>query len=304
MDFYEPGEERTVRDPVTGMFPPLNRPVRHYSIDGLPYSLLTPERLVKDKGLLVPRRDDVLVTSYPRSGTGFTLSLCMEIHKIHLPDLPVDHPFFAEIPKRRTPWVHNKIGEKEVNLGTMASPRVMKTHNHYQHLNVEPGSLRIIHVMRNPKDVACSQHFHMLNSRPGLLEYEGTFNDTVKYFLDGGFATGCYWRFNKEYMVNKDGHNILRLCYEDLTTKRGDSVRKINAFLGYGEMSDEQVMSVIKATSLDYTNLKENQVGKPGKALAMMTLEQRGIFDDRSTKEFVDMDIPQAFLSENGYLGL
>ena len=301
--FHSPGEEIPVRDETTGLFPPLNLPVRHYEIDGRPYVLLTPERLVMKKDLLVPREDDVLVATYPRNGTGFTLNLCMEIHKIHNPDLPADHPFFTPLLRNRTPWVHNKFTEEEVDISGMASPRVLKTHNYYPHLNIEPGSLRIIHVMRNPKDVVCSHFYHMTSTHKRLFEYEGNFQETVEYFLDGGFETGCYWQFNREFMENKDGHNILRLYYEELTSKREDGVRKINAFLGYEKLSDEQVEAVVKATTLDYENLRKNQVGKPGKAMTMMNKEQRERFDERCRKEFGGFEgIPESFFSEDGYV--
>eukprot|EP00116_Pleurobrachia_bachei_P009075 sb/3469337/ len=209
--FYSPDDDIPTRDTETGLFPPLNLPVRHYNIDGRPYVLLTPEERVKNPDLVKPRDSDVMVATYPRNGTGLTLNLVVEIHKAHNADLPSDHPFFNERTKDQTPWIHNKF-HSEADLENMPSPRAFKTHNYYEHLGtVQPGEMKIIHVFRNPKDVVCSHYYHMTTLPPGLFDYKGSFEEAVEFFLDGGFETGCYWRFNREYLENRDGHNILHL---------------------------------------------------------------------------------------------
>eukprot|EP00116_Pleurobrachia_bachei_P010944 sb/3471206/ len=132
----------------------------------------------------------------------------------------------------------------QVDLDHMPSPRAFKTHNYYEHL-IPPGEMKIIHVIRHPKDVVCSQYHHMIKQPPGLIDYEGTFEEAVEFFLNGGFETGCYWRFNREYLENRDGHNILHLRYEELTMKKREGVRKINSFLGYPDLDGAQMERVI-----------------------------------------------------------
>eukprot|EP00116_Pleurobrachia_bachei_P006725 sb/3466987/ len=292
------------RDPSTGLFPPLNLPVHHYNIDGRPYVLMTPERLVKNRELFTPRADDVIVATYPRNGTALTLSLCMHIHMVQNPDLPPDHPFYMDGGRGQTPWVHNKLHDTD-KIENMPGPRVFKTHNYYMHLNVDPGSCKIIHVYRNPKDVICSQFHHMNPPVPYLakmFEFEGSFSDCCDYFLDGGLENGCYWQFNREFLDNKDGHTMLHLNYEELTLNKREGIRRINNFLGYPEMSEEQVDQVVKATTL--VKLRENQVGKPGRAREMLTVEQRERFDDKCRREFEGYKgIPESYFSESAYMG-
>ena len=300
------------RDPSTGLFPPLNLPVHHYSIDGRPYVLMTPERLVKNKDLFTPRPDDVMVATYPRNGTTLTLSLCMHIHLAQNPDLLIripDHPFKTGLDKKidqsQTPWVHNKFVYGKERIENMPGPRVFKTHNCYMHLNVAPGTLKFIHVYRNPKDVVCSQFHHMAPAASYLAkmcEFEGSFSDCCDYFLDRGLGNGCYWEFNREFLENKDGHTMLHLNYEELTLNKREGIRKINNFLGYPEMSEEQVDQVVKGTTL--VNLKENQVGKPGRGRDMLTVEQRRRFDEKCRKELKGFQgIPESYFSESAYMG-
>jgi len=153
---------------LDGLFEPLMLPIRHLSVDNLCYPCLCREHLVKNQTLFTPRSDDVIVMTYPRSGTTWTLEITRQIHLAHSPDLAAGHPLMSPDHKISAPWINNHNNMAARNLDSDPSPRVMKSHNHYRHINLLPSDsdTKIIHVMRDPKDVLCSMYHHVLQAGP------------------------------------------------------------------------------------------------------------------------------------------
>lgn len=69
-------------------------------------------------------------------------------------------------------------------LGQMESPRTYHTHLNYPLIPREAreGHLKVIHVVRNPKDVARSFYDHVVNVQKNAT-YVGSFNGYLRYFL-------------------------------------------------------------------------------------------------------------------------
>eukprot|EP00116_Pleurobrachia_bachei_P006724 sb/3466986/ len=282
------------RDPTTNLFPPLNLPVRHHFIDGLAYPISCPPDRVTSSDLFDPRDGDVVVSGYPRSGTSLALALCREIHLLQNPKLPRDHPFFLDLmPRDQMPWIHSTFSTS--NLDKIPSPRVFKTRNHYQHLNLNREKVKVIHVIRNPKDTVCAQFSHMAgsNSKSG---FRGTFEDAITWFLSRGFDNGCYWTFNRGYLENRSQFNMLVVSYEEMVLRKSDAITRINRFLGYDELDKEEVRFVDRVT--------EHALPKPGRARELLSFSKRCVFDERCRKEFdgVSEDIPESYFDEEIYL--
>ena len=246
------GPRRATARTTDGLFEPLLLPIRHLSVDSLCYPELCRERLIKNRSLFIPRGDDVIVMTYPRSGTTWTLEITRQIHLSHQPDIPAEHPLTSPNHKISAPWINNHNNMVGRNLDSDPSPRVMKSHNHYRHINLLPSDSRtkIIHVMRDPRDVLCSMYHHVLQVG-ALFDFQGTFTEFVQHFLAGRVESGSYWEFNLEFLLNPNKHNILYLTYEELTTEKTRSIRKINRFLGYQNLSEEQVDQIDQRTKFE-----------------------------------------------------
>jgi len=278
---------RPSREPVpletsrksNGLYPPLDLPVRHSTYDGISYPAIMTENLIKNRKLFTPRADDVLVVTYPRSGTSWVLEIIRQIHLVQNPGFLDDHPLRNEEEVVSVPWINRRncifgIDEK-------ASPRVMKSHNHYIHLNIprDDKTTRIVHVMRNPKDVVCSLYHHCLKYAT-LNDFQGSFDEFVDFFCEGRVAPDNYWNFNLGYLENRDGHNILTLTYEELSKDNENCIRRINTFLGYPEISTEMIEDVKKMTGFDVMLNERKQVsgthveGKVGRYEKMLSESQ------------------------------
>ena len=74
---------------------------------------------------------------YPTlSGTTWTLEIVRNIHLIQNPTLPEDHPLRTTDHKTSAKWINVGKENPSDELEKKESPRVLKTHNYYQHLMV------------------------------------------------------------------------------------------------------------------------------------------------------------------------
>ena len=146
--------------------------------------------------------------------------------------------------KISAPWINSWVHMTDRNLDSDPSPRLMKSHNQYCHLNLLPTDrqTKVIHVMRDPKDVLCSMYRHTQQSRTESV-YEGTFQELYHYFLTGK-KKGNYWDYNLQYLRNVNQHNILYLKYEDLIRDKLGGITQINSFLEYPTLTEQQVVEI------------------------------------------------------------
>ena len=228
-----PESRDTKTTPNVGLFPPLMLPRRHIAVDSYSYPPVCTEELVKNKSLFTPRSDDVIVTTHPRSGTTWTLEIVRQIHLAHHPGLPAEHPLKTCDHKISAPWINSWVHMTDRNLDSDPSPRLMKSHNQYCHLNLLPTDrqTKVIHVMRDPKDVLCSMYRHTQQSRTESV-YAGTFQELYHFFMTGK-KKGNYWDYNLQYLRNVNQHKILYLKYEDLIRDKLGGITQINSFLEY-----------------------------------------------------------------------
>lgn len=104
-------------------------------------------------------------------------------------------------------------GCSEKRASELQSPRIFKSHLLSRFLPDDfEKKAKAIYVMRNPKDLVVSQ-FSFFHS--GLIseEFNGTFEEYVDLFLNGGQIYGPWWDHVNDYM-SREGFYII--TYEDL----------------------------------------------------------------------------------------
>ncbi|KAG4072851.1 hypothetical protein HA402_002594 [Bradysia odoriphaga] len=144
-----------------------------------------------------------------------------------------------------------KMGWNEI-FKQLATPRVIKAHYPVYFLPKQIWSkgARVIYVVRNPKDMACSL-YHMLRN---FFHADVTKDDIVNAIIND---VGCgaphidhildFWRI-------RHLPNVLFVAYEDLVNDSFQIIRKISGFLNC-DYSDDQLKELTEFISFD--NMKK-----------------------------------------------
>ncbi len=192
---------------------------------------------------------DVLVSGFPKSGTNW-----MQVMVANL----WDH--WTTVAASESRQVPNISGARRENYSgydaciAVDSPRLMKTHLPRQLMPTRwPEHGKVIHLVRNPKDVCVSLYFElkkMANKVPDSPDVErGTISDFVKRFAAGEVPYGPYvdnivsWR-------TFEHPNLLKVTYEETKTNVRLVLDRIVDFVGI-PVDDDRLEKVIAETDFD-----------------------------------------------------
>jgi hypothetical protein len=185
-------------------------------------------------GFLHDRRaDDIWIASYPKSGTTVTQMLVYQLCSgadtqfRHIEDV--------------SPWFEIFAAINPEQLGSLASPRVLKTHMKPRFI---PRNGRVIYVYRDPKDVAISFY----NQLAGIYNYEGDLDAFVNRFLAGKVPYGSWFRHLSMWASRSETQAVLFLNYDDLCNDLESCARKIVAFCDLN-ISEELLQTSVENAS-------------------------------------------------------
>lgn len=201
--------------------------------------------------------DDVVVATYPRSGTTLTQEIVWQIvnHEIVKKDekyggLMERFPFL-EFDARA--WIDEFPSQALIpieHLNEQTSKRLIKTHLPYSYIrdNIEKVNPKMIFVMRNPKDnvVSCYNFYKGLKQLKEGLSME----EFLKTYLSGKMINGDHSQFNVQYWSLLDRKNVLMVRYEDIIHQPFQEVNKMALFLGYS-LSAEKISTIVHNTTFD-----------------------------------------------------
>ncbi|CAI0378321.1 unnamed protein product [Linum tenue] len=200
-----------------------------------------------------PRRDDILLISFPKTGTTWLIALCHNI--LSLDD---DEKEEVDVLAKMNP--HELVPPLDVNF---LSDQV-------QDLLLNPGrsnsGCKIVHVARNPKDTLVSM-WHFYNK---ILKLSGPFpvERAAESFCSGVLPCGSFYEHVVGYWEesNKRPEEVLFLKYEELSRDPEEQVRKLASFMrrpfSSMEDGDAEVEKVLRRSS--FNRLKELEVNKNG----------------------------------------
>ncbi|KAI5627344.1 sulfotransferase family 2, cytosolic sulfotransferase 2 [Silurus asotus] len=197
------------------------------------------------------RPDDVLIVTFPKSGTTWMQEIVPLIHSEG--DLTPVHT----IPNwDRAPWLEDQRAI-QLNLEQKPSPRIFTTHFHHSMMNesyfkVKP---KVIYVIRNPKDVFTSS-FYFYGMAPFLVN-PGTADEFLEKFLNSKIIFGSWFEHVKGWLSAKDQDHIFYISYEELIQDLKGSVTKIAQFLEK-PLSPEVIDKI--AENCLFKNMKQNKM--------------------------------------------
>ncbi|CAH1776493.1 unnamed protein product [Owenia fusiformis] len=219
------------------------------------------------------REDDVVLSSYPRSGTHWSIAMVNlvmtngdidAVKDVHIHDRSIWMEFSKPAIKGKVDalageWGPNPMEEAEKE----PSPRLFSTHLGYDMLpeDVRKAKCKVIIVLRNPKSVLAS--FHKLNQSSAndmfyekkpdaelLLKYQLT--DDIANFPFGPWIDAVEkWWVNRESLGNK----ILFIRFEDMKQDMPKVIKDVAEFLGK-DIPDETIGQM--AEHLKFSNMSQN----------------------------------------------
>uniref|UniRef100_A0A668A6N6 Sulfotransferase n=1 Tax=Myripristis murdjan TaxID=586833 RepID=A0A668A6N6_9TELE len=216
----------------------------------LPTALHSPESLKYYEEFSF-RPDDIIVVTYPKSGTTWSQEI-----------LPLilsggDAAAIETLPNwDRVPWLE-ELRACVLDLEQRPSRRVFATHFHY---NMMPPSFfktkpQVIYIMRNPKDVFTSS-FHYYGMASYLVN-PGTQKEFLHKFLDGKIMFGSWFDHIKGWLNAEDQERILYIAYEEMIMDLQDSVARLAQFLER-PLSSEVIEKIAERCA--FKNMKQNKM--------------------------------------------
>ncbi|XP_003418887.1 sulfotransferase 1A1-like [Loxodonta africana] len=197
--------------------------------------------------------DDVLVSTYPKSGTTWVSEILDLIY--HGGDLEkcCQDPIFFRVPflEFKAPGVPSGVE----SLKDAPAPRIIKTHLPLALLPqcLLDQKIKVIYVARNPKDVAVSYyHFYLMAK---VHPDPGTWDNFLEMFMDGEVSYGSWYQHVQEWWELSHTHPVLYLFYEDIKEDPKREIQKILEFLGRS-LPEETVDHIVQRTS--FKEMKKN----------------------------------------------
>ena len=217
---------------------------------------------------------DVIVASFPKSGTTWLKALTFSILNRHRFSSSHNHPLLTSNPHELVPFLDfifhgDNIHDKLAHLSNMTEPRVFGTHVPFPSLpkSIKESNCKIVYICRNPFDTFVSHWVFANNVNPHLL-HSLTMEEAFENYCKGINDFGPTWEhmlgYWKESIANPN--KVLFLKYEELKENVNFYVKRVAEFLDCPFTEEEEskgvIESIINLCSFEkMKNLEVNQAG-------------------------------------------
>uniref|UniRef100_A0A8B9EP39 Sulfotransferase n=1 Tax=Anser cygnoides TaxID=8845 RepID=A0A8B9EP39_ANSCY len=230
---------------------------------GIPFTTRSSLELLKSLDTFDAREDDVLLGSYPKSGTHWLAGVITKLY-----NTPIT---------LTSPIEYGDVSRLE-ELNKLSSKRIIPTHLDYNMLpsNFKNKNCKMIYISRNPKDTAVSM-YHYYRENPHLPTVD-TWTAFFDLFLEGDVVCGSWFDHFLSWEEHKNDKNILFLFYEDMKKDLPKIVKEISVFLDI-DISDDNIQDICKKSSFsEMKNDTEKENSDPSHTVCALTSNRKLIF--------------------------
>lgn len=220
------GNSERGRDPAAG---PANYEVDPVVVDGVTFLPFTDVRMAREALSYEPRPGDVILATFPKSGTTWCQYLIWGIHNLKAVEEGRIPPV-QDLLTKHFPYI-DLLGTSST-VADRPPPRFIKTHLPAEVLH-RPSGAKYVACLRNPFDVAVS-FFHMRYGRRHLthLPPDYGFDHFLDELLSAGMVGGNPFQHARAwYDRSKDHDDVLVVYYEVLKKEPRKVVLELAKFL-------------------------------------------------------------------------
>ena len=215
-------------------------------------SMPDPEKRLNDLKNL-PLKNSVLVATYPKSGTHWVANIVLRLKRQDKDD---------DVSK----WGFFELSPVEY-LQAKSSGGVFTTHLHPKRMpeSCRSSNVKVVFIVRNPKDVAVSFYHHFRKMKMMLNKQD--WDEFLVDFMDGKVPWGPMGKYLKEWEREINENKQLDTAvfyYEDFIRDCFSTVKKLADFTG-AKKTDDDLREIIQECSID--NLREKAEKGPDKVL-------------------------------------
>ncbi|KAM4824955.1 sulfotransferase 2A1-like [Thomomys bottae] len=219
--------------------------------EGIPFpAISTTLEVLKDLRGFVLKDDDVIIVTYPKSGTNWLIEILCLIRTKGDPEWVRSVPIWD-----RSPWIETHVGQKVIS--TMEAPRLLSSHLPFR---LFPKSLfsskaKVIYLLRNPRDVLVSGYYFF--PKMNLIRKPESLDEYFSWFIRGEVTYGSWFTHVQGWMSMRERENVLLLSYEEMKKDTRGTVEKICQFLGK-KLEPKELDLVLENSS--FQAMKENKM--------------------------------------------
>lgn len=225
------------------------------------------------KGLLILQQhfrsqpNDILLATYPKSGTTWLKALLFSIKNWTSVNHPDQNPLLTASPHELVPMLESYAANNPTN--PRPSNSLMHTHIPYNSLpeSTKSSGCRIVYVFRDPKDVLVSC-WHFVNKLKPEAIPQISLAEAFEQFSKGVSPYGPYWDHVLGYWRASIEwpERVFFLRYEDLKKEPCFHTKRLVEFLGHPFVAEEKVESLVSEVVefCSFEKLSNLEVNKTG----------------------------------------
>ncbi|ESW05669.1 hypothetical protein PHAVU_011G199600 [Phaseolus vulgaris] len=217
--------------------------------------------------------NDVLVASFPKSGTTWLKALTFAI--VNHQSFPSfnHHPLLSSNPHELVSilefMLSHDLHDQILSLSNMSEPRVLGTHLPFSSLaeSITKSSWKIIYICRNPFDTFVSV-WEFITKAKSVSSPKFTFEEAFEKYCNGIIGFGPWWSHMLGYWKESitRPNKVLFLKYEDLKEDTKFHVKRIAEFLDspiiQGGESSTLIENIVNLCRFE--KMKDLEVNKSG----------------------------------------
>lgn len=191
-------------------------------VDGERYGMKREPQLIREALRFDPGTDDVVLVTYPTSGTHWMQQIMQLI--VYRGSSATTHDEF----RKRSPFLED-CGKRISEVTTNSHPRILTTHFRPGLLKINQSS-KYVYVARNPWDL-CASRYDQARQAP-LYPIRATFQEFVPLFLRGYVPYGSYFEHVSAAYKLRNESNVFFVTYEEVAGNTAGVVVRLAEFLG------------------------------------------------------------------------